>query len=124
MPILPLDHPEPFAATLGVMLYPRADGADPLQARACAAQYLARPLQRFHEAGHALPYDALARILEDAGERLTDLDKRWWGGTATGEIFKAFFTLAKTNEVLASWNNAVKADAGIGRGIPNVACCW
>ena len=36
MPILPLDHPEPFAATLGVMLYPGADNDDPLKARAFA----------------------------------------------------------------------------------------
>jgi hypothetical protein len=35
MPILPLDHPEPFAATLGVMLYP--DEADTPKARAYAA---------------------------------------------------------------------------------------
>jgi hypothetical protein len=38
MPILPLDHPEPSAATLGVMLYP--DEADALKARAYAAQFL------------------------------------------------------------------------------------
>jgi hypothetical protein len=29
MPILPLDHPDPFAATLGVMLYPGADDDPP-----------------------------------------------------------------------------------------------
>lgn len=108
MPILPLDYPEPFAATLGVMLYPGTEGTDPLKARAFAAQYLAKPLRRFHEAGHTIPYDSLAHILEGSGDRLTDLEKRWWGGTATGEILKAFFTLATTNEALASWNNAVK----------------
>jgi hypothetical protein len=108
MPILPLDYPEPFAATLGVMLYPGTEGTDPLHARAFAAQYLAKPLQRFHEAGHTLPYESLARIQEDAGELITDLDKRWWGGIATGNIFKTFFVLARTHEALASWNNAVR----------------
>jgi hypothetical protein len=28
MPTLPLDHPEPFSATLGVMLYPATDEAN------------------------------------------------------------------------------------------------
>ncbi len=46
MPILPLDHPEPYSATLGVMLYP--DEADAPKARAYAAQYLARAFRHFH----------------------------------------------------------------------------
>jgi hypothetical protein len=50
MPILPLDHPEPFAATLGVMLYPGTDNDDPLKARAFAAQWLATPVRRYEEA--------------------------------------------------------------------------
>ena len=33
MPILPLDHPEPFAATLGVMLYPGTDDDSPKDTR-------------------------------------------------------------------------------------------
>ena len=41
MPILPLDYPEPFAATLGVMLYPGTEEADRPKARAYASQYLA-----------------------------------------------------------------------------------
>jgi hypothetical protein len=106
MPVLPLDHPEPFAATLGVMLYP-GDGLDRRKARAFAAQYLAEPLRHFHEAGGRLDYETLLQITTDAGERLADLDKRWWGGTATGEIFKAFFILAHTKPALASWNNAI-----------------
>lgn len=108
MPILPLDHVEPFAATLGVMLYPATDDVDPHKARAFAAQWLATPLREFHEAGHKLTYDQLAGIVNDAGEPLTELDKRWWGGTATGDLFKTFFVLAKNNPALASWNNAIK----------------
>ena len=107
MPVLPLDHPEPFAATLGVMLYP-GDGRDRRKARAFAAQYLAEPLRQFHEAGGRLDYEALLQITTDTGERLDDLDKRWWGGSATGELFKALFILAKTEPSLASWSNAIK----------------
>ena len=55
MPILPLNHPEPFSATLGVMLYP--DEADALKARAFAAQYLAEPMRRLYKAGGTLSHD-------------------------------------------------------------------
>ena len=34
MPILPFDYPEPFAATLGVMLYPEMDEDERGKARA------------------------------------------------------------------------------------------
>lgn len=107
MPVLPLDHPEPLAATLGTMLYP-GDGSDRRKARAFAAQYLAEPLRQFHEAGGRLDYETLLKITTDAGEQLDDLDKRWSGGTATGGIFKAFFILAHTKPALASWNNAIE----------------
>lgn len=105
---LPLDHHEPFAATLGVMLYPGTDNDDPLKARAFSAQWLAVPLRRYHDDGHRLPYDALAQIAMDAGYPLDDLDERWWGGTATGELFKATWALFHANAALASWNNAVR----------------
>jgi hypothetical protein len=108
MPILPLDHPEPFAATLGVMLYPGTDNDDPLMARAFAARWLAVPLRRFHDASYQLSYEALAQIAEDGGDVLNDVDKRWWGGTATGELFKAVWALFNTKSKLATWNNAVK----------------
>jgi hypothetical protein len=68
MPILPLDAPEPYAATLGVMLYPGTDESDQAKARAYAARCLAVPLRRFHQDGHRLSYEALASIAEDAGQ--------------------------------------------------------
>jgi hypothetical protein len=108
MPILPLDYPEPFAATLGVMLYPGTEEADRPKARAYASQYLAEPIRRFHQAGGTLSYDALARIATESGQPLTDLDARWWGGSATGEMFKTLFALANTDPGLASWSNAIK----------------
>jgi hypothetical protein len=108
MPILPLDHPEPFAATLGVMLYPGVDNDDPLKARAFASQWLATPIRRFEEAGHKISRDDLLRIAMDAGQPLNDLDERWWDGTATGEVFKTLCALFNTDPALATWNNAIK----------------
>jgi hypothetical protein len=105
MPILPLDYPEPFASTLGVMLYPATEEAT--KARAFAAQFLVGPIRRLREAGHRLSYEALKRIVMDAGQRLTDRDVRWRGGSATGETFKTLFALANTDPVLASWSNAI-----------------
>ena len=65
MPILPLDHLEPVAATVGVMLYPGEDEDSRRQARASAARHLAKLLRQFHEAGHTLAYGDLARIASD-----------------------------------------------------------
>lgn len=108
MPILPLDHPEPLAATLGVMLYPGIDEESQKKARAFAAQFLAEPLRQFHAAGGVLAYEDLARIASDSGVPLDDLQDRWRDGTATGEIFKGLFALANTDPSLASWGNATK----------------
>lgn len=104
-----LDAPEPFAATLDVMLYPGAEETDQAKARAFSAQWLlAEPMRHFHAARHRLSYEALASIAEDAGKQLTDLDDRWHGGVATGELFKALFLLAKDHPALASWENAIR----------------
>ena len=108
MPILPLDHPEPFAATLGVMLYPGEDESDRKKARAFAAQYLAEPLRRLRQEGGALDYEALLDIASGSGERLDDLDSRWFDATATGELLKLLFALYNTDPGLASWENALR----------------
>lgn len=108
MPFLPLDHGEPFSATLGVMLYPAMDEFDPPRARAFAVQYLAEPVRRFLEAGHSLTFDALANLFLMAGHPLLDLHERWEGGLATGDLFKTLYMLAKNQPSLASWENAVK----------------
>ena len=108
MPILPLDHPEPSFATLGVMLYPATDESDPPKAGAYVAQVLAKAFSRFRQAGRIPPYDVLGPILMDAGEPLSDLQERWWGGRATGELFKTFFALSNTDPRLASWKNAIQ----------------
>lgn len=108
MPILPLTHPEPLAATLGVMHYPGEDEESKSRARAYAAQFLATPLRWFHEAGYSLPYQDLLRIASDAGTPLDDIEDRSKEGIATGEIFKTLCALAQTDASLASWGNATK----------------
>jgi hypothetical protein len=108
MPILPLDHVEPFAATLGVMLYPGTEADDPQKARAFVSWWLAKPLSRYHQAGHRLPYEALMQIAVDGGVSLSDLDDRFRGGTATGEVLTVLWALFNTDRELASWSNAIK----------------
>ena len=106
MPILPVDYPEPFVAVLGTMLYPNE--GDDAQRRAFAAHHLAEPIRRFEAVGGVLPYDDLLRIVKDGGARLDDLDQRWRGGTAMGELFKVLFALANHNPELASWEYAAR----------------
>jgi hypothetical protein len=108
MPILPLDHPEPFAAVLGVMLYPGTDEDDRRKARAFAPLWLAEPFRRFREMGGRLSNNELEQLVMDGGALLSDLDDRWQGGLAAGELFKALFILAKNNTALASWESAIK----------------
>ena len=90
------------------MLYPGTDEDDCRKARAFAAHWIAEPFRSFHEAGYQLSYDDLARIMIDSGALLGDLDDRWRGGTAVGDLFKAFYILAKNDPALASWENAIR----------------
>ena len=115
MPFLPLDHPEPLAATLGVMLYPGTADDDAQKARTFTARWLAEPIKRAHEAGHRIPYDVLLRNATDCGWSLSDLEDPWWGGTATGELFKTLWALFNTDPKLASWNNAIEIAESVAR---------
>ncbi|MEM6414331.1 MAG: hypothetical protein AAF720_06705 [Pseudomonadota bacterium] len=108
MPILPIDHIEPFAAILGVMLYPEITGEDPKKARAFTSQYLAQPLKEYRSAGGELSKETLFEIATGSGSALTDIDKRWWHAQMAGEQFKIYFALYHTDEALASWGNATK----------------
>ncbi len=90
------------------MLYPSADEMERRKANAFTAQYLAGPLREFHAKGGQLTYAKLARLSEDSGYPLRDIETRWWNGTAIGEMFKALFALANTDASIASWNNAIE----------------
>ena len=108
MSVLPLDHPEPFVATLGVMLYPGVDEANRSKAATFAVQHLAEPIRRLHAAGGQLRHDDAIRLLSEGGQILSDLKKRWWQGTAVGQMFKTFFALWNRDPELASWENATR----------------
>lgn len=106
--ILPLDHPEPFAATLGVMLYPGTGDADRRKAAAYASHYLGVPLQRAKSEGHQVPYETLEIVAMNGGERLDDLEKRWQEGNWIGDMTNIYFMLARSQPERASWENAIK----------------
>jgi hypothetical protein len=90
------------------MLYPATDEVDTLKARAYAAQVLAKAFRRVQQGGGDPPIEILGPIYLDAGEPLDDLKERWWGGRATGEMFKTLFLLANTDPPLASWKHAIQ----------------
>lgn len=108
MPILPLDHPEPFAATLGVMLYPGLDDDSRKRARSFATSFLAEPIRLFTEAGGEISHEHLRRLVIEGGGNLDDIQDRWWDGSTMGELFKAYFALSKTEPSLATWGNATR----------------
>jgi hypothetical protein len=88
MPILPLDHPDPLAATLGIMLYPGQDESDQKLARAWAAQYLAEPVRHFREEAGAIGDSVLAQLPADSGMPLENVRLRWRDGIAMGQMLE------------------------------------
>jgi hypothetical protein len=109
MPILPLENDEPFALTLGVMLYPEADGAAPSeQALAYRSHYLAEPIRRLFAADRVLPYLYLAQLAVDSGQPLRDIEQRWKMGLAAGQLLWIAYTLGKQQPDKCSWGNAVR----------------
>src|SRR5437868_3943960 len=100
MPVLPLDHPEPFAATLGVMLYPGTDEIERRKAGSFQAFWLAEPIRRAAADNHRISADTLLHLALHAGELLDDLEERWQQGTETGELLKVIFALYHTDPAL------------------------
>lgn len=116
---LPPDHPEPFAALLGRMLYPGPTEREQRRAETYASQYLTEPLRQFYACGGTLSQEALLRIATGAPEILDDLEDRWWAGQATGEVTKILIALFISDRKLATWKNAtriVEAETGTEPG--------
>lgn len=109
MPVLPLDFPDPFAATLGVMLYPGVDSKSRDRARSFASNLLgAGPLAEYFAAGGDLLKDALKQIALGGGGEVDDRSKRWnEAAFSVGVPLKVLFALAHTEEKLVSWENAM-----------------
>ena len=106
MAILPLDTPEPFAATLGVMHYPGLDEPERARANAFASHWLAGPLSQSIQRGYQPADQTLRYIALGGGHELPDVEQRFDGGVLTGELFKVLYILADTEPALASWSNA------------------
>ena len=111
MPDLPLHHIEPFAAVLGVMLFPALDEKERSRRDGFVADHLARAIKEYENGGgQTLTADVLRQLLFDAIDRpeRSELETRWEESTATGEIFKLLFALANTDKRKASWENAIR----------------
>jgi hypothetical protein len=107
MPILPLDYCEPLASTLGVMHYPGTDDESQNKARTYTARFLSEPIKQAEAAGHTVPREILLPIAMEAGNSLSDLEDRSWGGMAIGDLFVTLWALFNTDPSLTSWNNAI-----------------
>ncbi len=108
MPILRLDYPEPYALTLGIMLYPGEDESDQQQARAFASQYVREWIPLIYKAGSSLSEEELNRVLDDASGPPVDSRERQEKGTLTGEMFRVLLALEHADPVLATWANATR----------------
>ena len=107
MPVLSLDYPEPYALTLGIMLFPGDDEPDRQQAKAFASHYVTERLPLLNRMGLSLSDEELNRVLDDANPPV-DPRERWRKGTLTGEMFRVFLTLAHTEPALATWANVMR----------------
>lgn len=113
MPILPLDHSEPFAATLGTMLYPGTDETERRKAGTYTSGYLAGPIGEYVRRGGQLSAGQLQQIIVDGGERIDDLDDRWLQGELAGHILRILFLLYHEDAQRTSWNSATAIVARI-----------
>lgn len=102
--ILPLDHLEPLAATLGIMLYPD----EPQKAEAYAKWFLSRAIQKEIADGHKVAYETMRKFACAAPPCMHDVDLRLRMGFAVGTLLKVAFAIWGTDERLVSWRNAQK----------------
>ncbi len=105
MPTLPMNHPEPLAATLGVMHYPGAEGNDRAHAAAFAAQFVAAAVK---SQGGTIDDMTAARLFRDAGVPLGEWETRAREGQAVGEVVKVLLALWLRDQQYASWEKAMK----------------
>jgi hypothetical protein len=106
VPILPLDHIEPFAATLGIMHYPGTDDADRRHAAAFTSKFLASVMADDRRAAGLIARPDLVELCTAARFELADLDLRKRGAQAAGEVFKVYYALSVSDPARASWSTA------------------
>ena len=103
---LPFDQPDPFAATLGVMLYPGE--SEVRKARAFTARFLSGSVRLAEEDGYIPSITTLQKIVMDGGEPLDDLEHRRRDGVWVGDLIKGYFALSWSHPHLASWERAAQ----------------
>lgn len=104
MPTLPLNHADPFAATLATMHYPAA--AEQSQ-RQTLIDCLMPAIAVHRQSSRAIDYDHLmGRATSIAGGDLPDLNERVFEVTAVGQVVKTLFVLSWNHGRAASWANA------------------
>lgn len=108
MPILPMDHPEPFAAVLGKMLYPGLSEDEIIKANSFTALYLAEPIQQCVDAGHAISSEDLLKIAAGKRDVPEDYKKRRMIGETVGALTEVYHILHCTKPAVASWNSVYK----------------
>lgn len=101
---LPLDQKEPFAASLGVMLYP--DKAE--KAEAFAKWFVSRAIQKEIAGGNKVAYEAIRKFAVADLPCKRDVDLRLRMGLAVGTLLKVAFAIWGTDKRLVSWRNAQK----------------
>ncbi len=101
---LPLDHEEPFAATMGVMLYPD----QPEKAETYAKWHLSQAIQKAIANGHEFAYETMRTYAyaKPFCEHEVRLRRRM--GLAVGTLLKTAFAISGTDERRVSWRNAQK----------------
>lgn len=108
MPVLPLDHPEPFAAILGIMLYPGQGQEQRRNADTFTRYYLAEPLAEYERKGHRLSPEQKPVVRPTPSQPPKDWVTVWRRGQAAGEVCRLYMSLAAQHHPVASINSARK----------------
>lgn len=104
VPTLPIDHPDPFAATLATIHYPAA--AEQAQRQTLIDCLM--PLIAVHrQSSQTIVFDQLmGHATRIVGGDLADLGERVFEVTAVGEVAKTLLVLSWRQGRAASWANA------------------
>lgn len=121
MPFLPLEYPEPFAATFGVMLYPGEDELSRKYANSATATITSNAIRLAELAGHNPCQRTLLETHKLGIGSFPEASEHHRQGLLAGHLFVAHFALYNSDPKLASWNNAIKilSDRSVHQGTAN-----
>jgi hypothetical protein len=118
MPFLPLDYPEPFAATFGVMLNPGEDELSRKCANSAAATITSNAIRLAVLAGHNPCRRTLLETHKLGIDSFPEASEHHRQGLLAGHLFVAYFALYNSDPKLASWNHAIEilSDRSVHQG--------